>query len=451
MSTAASNVNKMSLSDPQSANHEDDLGQARSPNALDSGGKAQVNPNSQKEARAESEGKQIELPAVLRRLATSLGAWLGLHWTTVFYEAVGVAGSAVGKSVMLQTPVFPRPINASLCWALVQDPALMHAWDCLLQPLFDAEKQILEHESSSSRRIAARQIRDLEQCEAASLECEFPGRQSAESVPGRVARLERRLKQSVVLLQNRTAGELCRVARGAKCESFLTIYKETAIEQILSEVNGEVMSDLALLECSWSGTSFHQLSQPSRLSKSQGELELNRIEAPAVSCSFLTDEVTMGRLLTAAHPDLRRLADRLMLVTALRAKGGGALDSVCLQRWAQSIRDLATRRWSGSTQMMLLSKEAYALLLAFWRECLAGVAGSEATRRFSAGAPLMAAKLALILGVASQEDSLEIRGQWMKAAIEMTNHLVSVKVELVAKVHGQDHRADLERKNAGEN
>jgi hypothetical protein len=297
---------------------------------------------------------QLSVPRVVHELVCALGLSFGVNPCSLAPVCFGVIAGALGKSFLLNAPVWPGPISPAFHFCLADETQgqIGAAVEFILAPLRRAQDARLGMRTEAGLQTALEKLKFLERKQAQN---QNPYQYCEER-----AELEQQLKP-LMMVADPGAGELAKAMEDTADRSLLAIYTETGVNQLIEAADGKAAIDLQLLECGWTGTTLAIAGSRSVAGR--------YVVGPAVTGVFIAAPETIRRLLRNVGPKLK---EKLLCSTALPVpRQPGAKVALpnrgCLEAWSQFIARLVSVRSFGQ-QELTFSISAWETMEQFWND-----------------------------------------------------------------------------------
>jgi hypothetical protein len=353
----------------------------------------------------------FDLSALLANVCYRLGKIFHLSRFCVLTECLVVAGAVLRNCVKLRTGLSPHPVNGALHAAFCDDGTgrLARVFEFLFAGVTEIQDAKFMEVTESTRRIIQKRVEQLEKLNAQS---EF----SPANPDPRIQELERFLN-AVILITNPNPGELVSAIRESVDRALTVVLDESAFDQILTTAKTKSADDLRLLRDGWSGTTLrltdpeHKRAQP--------------IVRPAVTGVIHCGREVLARLLAATEAPLTQIAEQLITMAASEESLADQVSSPrALEDWQTALASLSDLGQGNGVEFVLdLSGDADLVLGEYRDQKLASDASSPEAKRFAKNAPLLAAKIALILQLLVDPGSRQVSGVVMRHAIALAEWL----------------------------
>ena len=366
-----------------------------------------------------AEQGEPRLPAELSETLNEFSTRLGVHPTALLGPVFTVAGVPLGNTV-LETDLFPVPINACLECLIVEDndPEVERLVQALVQPLRDEQDQRISAAGHRRSRQIRAEVRALEN----ERESFFAGalkrnHAAAASFDLKIKSLQDQL-QPLLVSDNHALGSLHLAV--ALSDGLLANYDPATFQSTI-KARKKGAADLELIAHGWQNR-----TPAAGLVDLSGKIVAVR---PAVSCLARCDERILASLACANEPAIRHFADRLIVVdlhNATMALGSGSVPKC----WRTLLKRLMASRRPHQPRCFRLSKAAAELLAEY-----AVRNRRDGGQGLSKYATILVCKLALILHVMAgtgTEVSLCTMGAALEASAWILNESTTALNRCVA-------------------
>jgi hypothetical protein len=361
------------------------------------------------EHSVEESARQLRLPEPLEAVLKDLSEQFGFGVGSLVAPVLTLAGAALGNSVVLETSIFPSAINACLDCAIVDETSDAEMLlQVLVQPLLEVQdRRIAARENLRAKEIRAK-IRAIEEEKE-----EFFGRaffRDPEAESGFDQRIQAysELLHPLVLVANLAPGRLHEAVLRNGGTGLLDFVNGVGVRGRL-KAHKKGRPDFEAIT-----RAFHnQTREADLLDESKGPTMVR----PAISSLVQCDQQTLACLLCARDSSVRQFADQLV-ICLLDTSGNsfGDCPAGVPDSWRALVSKLFGRRVTDKSSRLRLSSAAAELLVEYAQESRR----PGDPHRLSKLAPVLAAKIALILELCAGESVGEISVDTMASAIELT-------------------------------
>jgi len=359
--------------------------------------------------------EECQLPPEFKQFLTQVGANFGIAPALLLGGTLVNSGVAIGNGVVLQTSLWPSPINASLGFALAADPTepIEAAFEALSQALRDEADQRLSGMAGGVKEIE-QQIRNLEADRRAYFGSDVVRNVEVEAnFQAKIERL-RVLLNPLIMLENPRPGAIELGVQNSGGKGLFVWFEDSSFSRFLDAAKRDP-GGFKFLTQTWEGKtpewSFSKLSR--------GRPIIRPVVGSLLSCT----PGTIARLVCSKEPAVREFADQLIMArgkpTQPASSNNGYLEALA-DFWPAWIGRMVGLRDGGLRRRLRLCRGAAAALAHYIKETCQQLSEQE---RWTKRGPIKAAKVALNFHLWRSEASDELSEATMCAAIRTTRWL----------------------------
>lgn len=384
----------------------------------------------------------LDLPPKFSQVLAQGSAQFGLRRTSLVVPLLTISGSALGAHAIVETELFPGPVNPSLICVLCGGDAAraMGLVQAAVQVLRDEQDSRLQRAGELHGKGLEREIRRIEKERDRFFACDVV--RDTAAVATFTERIEnlRRLGQPLLVTESPPPGGLYQASAANGGGGLFAFYDERAVAKQL-ESRKRLEMDFALLASAGAGRT------PEQSFRLQGKSPA--VVRPVIGCVMICSSAILAQLLCSENSAARQLAEHI-LVSIPAASGSGSRFNgpglAQLAAWVDTISQFLTLCDAGQAPRLGLSRAAFLLLSSYAGELERPQSGPG---RLAGEAPRLALKLAAILHFWTGDWTRAIPAWLMRTAIALTKMILSETAEASNQCVSQreeaarEHAADL--------